>query len=136
MPTLRGHHLICLHFFSGEGYDQIFIDNLREVLNFVKSEGLVIGTGGDDVCRKCPYLNLQNDSCQYRENADAEIREMDRKALEMLQFDAGHAVAWEVIAGRIPDIFADWFRTCCSDCEWVTICERNDFFRKVRPANS
>jgi hypothetical protein len=134
MPTLRGHHLICLHFFSGEGYDQTFIDNLRNTLNAVKSEGLTIGRGGDDVCGKCPYLI--NNACQYSENADAEIREMDRKALALLDLAVEKSVTWDGIQNIIPDIFSDWFRSYCSDCEWITVCEKNDFFRKVRPVNS
>ena len=134
MPTLRGHHLICLHFFTGEGYDQTFIDNLGNVLNAVKSEGLKIGTGGDDVCRRCPYL--KNDSCQYAENADAEIREMDRKALELLDLSAGNSAAWDSIMSRIPDILADWYSSYCADCEWLPVCEKNDFFRKARQVNS
>ena len=128
MPTLRGHHLICLHFFNGEGYDQTFIDNLENTLNAVKSEGLKIGTGGDDVCGKCPYL--KNDSCHYSENAEAEIREMDARALELLHLSAGKNVAWDSIKNIIPDIFSDWFRSYCSECEWLTVCEKNDFFQK------
>jgi hypothetical protein len=134
MPTLRGHHLICLQFFSGEGYDQKFIDNLKSVIALLESNQLEIREGEDDVCRKCPYL--KNDSCQYSENADAEIREMDRKALELLDLSAGNRVAWDSIKNSVPNIFSDWFRSYCSDCEWLSVCGKNDFFRKVRPVNS
>ena len=134
MPELRGHHLICLHFFHGEGYDQTFIDNLENTLNAVKSEGLEIGTGRDDVCGKCPYL--KDDSCQYADNADAEIREMDARALQLLDLSAGNCAAWDSIHNLIPGIFSEWYESYCTDCEWLTVCEKNDFFRKVRPVNS
>jgi len=134
MPTLRGHHLVCLHFFNGEGYDQPFIDNLRETLDRVKEHGLEVGAGGDDICRKCPFL--EDDSCQYSENADAEIREMDMKALELLRLSAGSKAAWEAISRQIPGIFPAWYGSYCIDCAWLRICGKNDFFNTVRPVNS
>jgi hypothetical protein len=134
MPTLRGHHLICLHFFSGEGYDRIFIENLERTLHRVKSEGLEIRTGGDDVCRKCPYL--KDGICRHSENVDAEIQEMDRKALTLLGLSAGDSVVWQSITNRVPDIFVDWFRAYCFDCEWLPVCEKNTCFRTLRPVNS
>jgi hypothetical protein len=134
MPTLRGHHLICLHFFNGEGYDQRFVDNLRDVMNAVESQGLTIGSGGDDVCGKCRYL--KDGTCQHSEYAEAEIRKMDRKALTLLGLSAGDSVTWNSITNRVPDIFADWFREYCSDCEWLPVCEKNSYFRTLRYANS
>ena len=38
----RGHHLICLYFFSGEGYNNTYIDNLKIVMNRVKNNELEI----------------------------------------------------------------------------------------------
>ena len=32
MAKLRGHHLICLHFYEGEGYDEPFIKSLEKVI--------------------------------------------------------------------------------------------------------
>lgn len=134
MPTLRGHHLICLHFFGGEGYDPAFIDNLKETLHAAKTEGLTIKTSSDDICRKCPYL--KNGSCRYSENAEDQIRGMDRKALELLSIVPGISVTWEAVSSRIPGAFADWFRSYCIDCEWRPACEKNNYFRKMRPLNS
>ncbi|HDL01563.1 MAG TPA: DUF1284 domain-containing protein, partial [candidate division Zixibacteria bacterium] len=31
MVRLRAHHLICLHFYRGEGYSEGFIENLETV---------------------------------------------------------------------------------------------------------
>jgi hypothetical protein len=29
---LRGHHLICLQFFKGEGYSKIFVENAKQIV--------------------------------------------------------------------------------------------------------
>lgn len=39
MSSLRGHHLICLHFFKGEGYDAAFVENLARVIAQTKKKG-------------------------------------------------------------------------------------------------
>lgn len=59
MVKLRGHHLICLHFFKGEGYSKAFVENLREVVKRAENRTLEIVTGGDDVCAACPELQEQ-----------------------------------------------------------------------------
>lgn len=134
MPKLRGHHLICLHFFSGQGYDQTFIDNLQDTLKTLLVEELEIVAGGDNICGRCPYL--KGDSCHYRENADTEIREMDSRALELLDLAVGHCATWDRIRSRFPRIFPDWFRSYCIDCKWLSVCEQSDDFTRLRPDDS
>jgi len=55
---LRGHHLICLNFFRGEGYSDDFIRNIYEVL---KKEKVEILAGPDEICLKMPiFLKMEN----------------------------------------------------------------------------
>lgn len=70
MSLLRGHHLICLHFFHGEGYSEAFVRNLKEVLKRAEEE-VKVTDGADDVCRACPYL--KNNRCEYDEGEDEEV---------------------------------------------------------------
>ncbi len=61
---LRGHHLVCLHFFKGEGYNPEYIENLREILRRAEAgEEIEVSSGVDDVCRMCP--NLKGEICFY-----------------------------------------------------------------------
>ena len=54
---LRGHHLVCLHFFTGEGYTKEFIDNLNRILKKAEAgEEIEVINSADDVCIKCPYF--------------------------------------------------------------------------------
>jgi hypothetical protein len=118
---LRGHHLICLHFFSGEGYALEFIANLRKVLERAGSgEDITICTGADDICCKCSHL--KGERCLADENSDVEIREMDRRALKLLRLKADEKVQWELIKDKIPEIIEEWTKAYCNACDWRKAC--------------
>ncbi|HAK88028.1 MAG TPA: DUF1284 domain-containing protein [Nitrospiraceae bacterium] len=128
MLIFRGHHLICLHFFSGDGYDASFIENLRDVIKRAESEEIEIVSGDDDVCAKCLYL--KDHKCAYDENADEEIREMDETALRLLNLRAGQRVTWQAVKEYMPGIFREWYNRYCNDCDWKQACEKNEFYRE------
>jgi len=134
MPTLRGHHLICLQFFRGEGYNAEFIENLGGILKSASEHAVDITGGADDVCRRCPHL--QHTRCQYSEGADEGITEMDSKALALLDLTRGMTVKWEEVRQRIYWIFKIWHEAYCLECSWRQACEKNDFFRQLRTSTS
>lgn len=120
MLTFRGHHLICLHFFSGEGYDAAFVENLKDVLKRAEYEEIEIISTADNICAKCPYL--KNDKCAYDEKADEEIREMDKTALKLLNLSVGQKITWQDLKNLIPNIFPQWHDKYCNDCDWKLAC--------------
>lgn len=131
-PTikLRGHHLICLHFFRGEGYNPEFIANLNGILNRAEAgEEIEVYSGADDVCKMCPYL--KGEICLYDKDAEAEIGEMDRRAMRLLSFKNQRKVKWRDIKEKIPQIFREWAREYCKDCNWRTVCEKENKHRRM-----
>ncbi len=130
MPLLRGHHLICLNFFNGEGYDKAFIKNLRNLLDRAEEKEITISFGADDVCRSCPYL--EENRCLYSINSDEESMEMDRKAWALLALSHGDKVEWSALKEKIPKIFPEWFSLYCKECDWRNACEKNAFFQKLK----
>ncbi|MBI5664881.1 MAG: DUF1284 domain-containing protein [Nitrospirae bacterium] len=131
MPALRGHHLICLHFFDGEGYGQAFIGNLKDILQKLEYSPVEICSGADDVCIKCP--DLKDGVCQYDKNAEEDISAMDDKALELLGLSHGCKQDWDDIRNAVPEIFADWYMTYCKGCNWISVCGKNSLFQ-ILPA--
>jgi hypothetical protein len=124
---LRGHHVVCLHFFLGEGYKPEFIENLKEVLRRAEAgEEIEILVGADDVCRKCPYL--KDTICVYDENAEDEIRDMDRTAIKLLGLRNKGKAKWTDIKKKIPIIFKKWKERYCEGCDWRSVCEKNKDF--------
>jgi uncharacterized protein len=125
---LRGHHLICLHFFMGEGYAPEFVDNLRAILARAKAgEEVWVVDGPDDVCRMCPYLKGRK--CDYGKGADAGIREMDITALTLLGLKNRDKVNWSDIGKEIPAIFRVWSEKYCKDCDWREACEKDPHYK-------
>jgi hypothetical protein len=119
---LRGHHLICLHFFNGEGYDYEFIENLRKILERAWSgEKIKICSGADDICRKCPHL--KGEMCYFDRDADQEIRKMDRRAIKLLRLSAQGKVDWSEIRDKIPAVIKEWADTYCKACGWKKACK-------------
>ncbi len=129
-PKLRGHHLICLHFFCGEGYSPDFVQYLRSILERAGNEGIEVCSGPDDVCRRCPHFS--DDQCRYNEQAEGEIREMDRLALELLDLSKGMVAEWTMIRQAIPSIFLEWYAASCIDCDWRWACEGKELFQELK----
>ncbi len=118
---LRGHHLVCLHFFKGEGYNSEFLENLEDLLRKVETgEEIEICSGADDVCKECPYL--RGEMCLYDEGAEDEIREMDRNALRLLRLRVNGRVTWKSLREKIPKIIHKWSREYCEECDWRKVC--------------
>ncbi len=124
MLKLRGHHLICLYFFSGEGYDSVFTENLTDVLRRTVGEDIKVCGDVDDVCVRCPYCN--GSRCEYAEDADEGIKMMDDMALSLLGMEKGSIIRWERIKERLPEIFHEWHKHQCRGCEWHKVCEKSE----------
>jgi uncharacterized protein len=124
---LRGHHLICLHFFSGEGFQPEFIKNLRETIKKAEAgEAVCACPGPDDICNRCPYLKAE--LCLYNKEADEEIRTMDKAAQEFLNTKSGEEITWQELKEKIPGIFPSWSGQYCCGCDWKRVCDKNREF--------
>jgi hypothetical protein len=127
---LRGHHLICLHFFRGEGYSQVFVKRLRHLLRQASNGAVIeIRSGADDVCALCPYL--KDAECQYDSDAREMIGAMDKAAMRLLGVDPNDAVLWQELFKRVHKIFPDWSAKYCETCSWKPACEKNRDYRKL-----
>jgi len=119
----RGHHLICLHFYKGEGYTQEFIRNLKNLVDRAKKgEEIEIVVGADEVCRSCPYL--VGDRCGHKHGADEEVKKLDQMALDYLGLTIGNKVAWRKVKEKVDSASQEWFAVFCKGCYWESVCER------------
>lgn len=117
---LRGHHLICLNFFRGEGYSKKYIDNIYSVL---QKKEIEIVEGPDDVCAVCPYQ--KDNKCGNSEYTNENILTQDREALSLLEFKPGMVVNWKIIAAKLPHILDKWKPQFCIECNYREVCFEN-----------
>ena len=123
MTRLRGHHLICLNFFKGEGYSEEFVEAVKEA---VSSEKVVVVSGGDDVCETCP--SWENECKAYGEDY---IRRIDELALSLLEVNEGEEVSWKEIRERLKSAMKTWRREVCSECEWLRVCKETEIWKSI-----
>lgn len=121
MIRLRGHHLVCLRFFQGQGYSQEFVENLEDMMRRAReSEEIEVVSGADDVCRAC--LSLQGDKCVAKPGMDAKIREMDAEAVAHLGVEVGAKVYWRQITAKVMVPSKGWMAGFCEGCDWEKVC--------------
>lgn len=114
--ALRAHHLVCLHFFSGEGYSPEYAANLRNVLAAAESGGVVVFEEADAVCAPCP--SLKGATCEL----ETEVHRLDLLAAGLLDVRPGDEVGWEDVRERLPDILDAWYAGACDGCSWLGVC--------------
>jgi len=120
---LRGHHLVCLHFYHGKGYNREFIQNLNEIMERARSgEAVEIVEGPDQVCRLCRHLG--KDGCASEPGAEDEIKALDLKALILYGKTFGERVLWSSLAERLANTSPQWFNDFCAGCSWQQVCDR------------
>jgi len=127
MTSLRGHHLICLHFFKGNGYDAAFVENLKHIIDRANREGVMVQKGADDVCLACPHL--AGSKCNYRKDNDEKIERLDALALRLLNFGAGAKAEWETVKKMVPRIFSEWKSGACGKCDWLSTCRSTELWK-------
>lgn len=119
-PALRGHHLICLHFFAGEGYSAEFVDNLRSTLGHLRDAPFRLVEGPDDVCAACP--SLRDGACASESGGEEHIRSLDSLANELLGVTPGMLLDFAETRTRLPAILDRWRASACETCGFQTVC--------------
>lgn len=120
---LRAHHGLCLAFFEGKGYDDVFTAHMAMVLR--QTEGnpvLEILADADAVCSKCP--NLKNGLCC----TSSRVREYDRKTLLLCGLHESATTDWNTFSSLISERILKKGRRSeiCGDCEWNDICSERE----------
>lgn len=117
---LRAHHLMCMGFFKGMGYNEAFTRHMAETIKLLGSDPAVTVTAScDTLCSACP--NNKVGVCESLEK----VRCYDLAVLEACGLRDGDTLPYSelrrLVAERILD--AGLRKSVCGDCEWNMICE-------------
>lgn len=128
----RPHHLICLHFFWGEGYSAAYVENLLGSLDRLEKETGIIVEGLDDICAACP--SRDDEACSSGAH-DSEIARIDRLALELTGLAPGERFFFPHLRDEMPRIIDAWWREACElGCAWRSVC--SPLIRKMMAAST
>lgn len=126
MVRLRGHHLLCLLTFAGEGYTPSFTRNyVRIAARLSAGEAVEIVEGPDDIC--APLQDSPDTHC-----GNESVRDRDALALaavsDLLGVSLEPGVILALDGGRLPRLRAAFaegaIRAACADCQWSAFCTR------------
>jgi hypothetical protein len=120
---LRGHHLLCILTYAGEGYSRRFVEHYDGIIARLETEDVRIVSGPDDICR--PLLDEESPHCRL-----GRVLRRDERALEAVSFvlerpievgshltlDPAHLSKLRA-AFRSADV-----RAACAGCEWNDLC--------------
>ncbi len=119
MLILRGHHLICLVAFQGEGYSEAFARNFKKLqktyLNKPAEKVRVIA-GPDMACKKCPHLS-KNVCLSTIDGPNSRIIALDKKAFKLLKIKPGIYMIGK-LHQHLRRLSKPSLQSFCRNCSW------------------
>lgn len=113
---LRPHHINCLFFYEGKGYNQSFIDNMDAIVTRLKSfpdQLIVLEKNHDSLCHCCP--NRENGVCTSADSVEI----MDAYTLLHYKLKEHQLYRFQEIMDTIYKHYSfDTFSAICSECSW------------------
>lgn len=121
---LRGHTLLCLQGFRGEGYSPEFTDNLAAIhlsLAADPDQPVQVVEAPDAVCGACPHRAPAG--CTLNgQGSEAGMQTQDRHVLRLLGLHVGAVVRWRDVLDRIRHSVAGKdLPSICGQCRWLPL---------------
>jgi len=121
---IRGHTLLCLQGFRGEGYSHGFIENmaaLHRELNENPDRWVEVVEAPDAFCAACPHLAPAGCSLNSAHSEEG-MQAQDRHVLELLGLPPGTRVRWREVLVRIRASVKGSDRPAiCGSCRWLPL---------------
>ena len=114
---LRPHHFLCLPGYKGYNYNQDQVnswDTISKQLKDNPDTDILILSGKDDLCKKCPNDGTGKATCREKS-----VSELDKKVQDLIGIETGKTYKFSEIMRRImlamtPQVHED----LCSGCTW------------------
>ena len=132
---IRGHTLLCLQGFRGEGYSPDFIVNMAGIHRDLAGDPdrwVEVVEAPDAVCGACPHL--VSSGCSLNGNDSEEgMQAQDRHVLSILGLQAGSRVRWGEVLDRIrTSVKGDDLPDICGSCRWLPLGYCKEGIEKLR----
>jgi len=114
---LRPHHFLCLQGYRGYNYNQTqktSWDNISSYLKQYPDADIVILSGKDDLCQKCPNDGKGQTSCR-----EDNVSNLDEKVKNLIGIETGKTYKYSDILNRVKQtITSDIHENLCKTCAW------------------
>lgn len=124
MVTLRGHTLLCLQGFRGEGYSPSFVEQLQAIHQTLcdnPRQLVKVIVGPDDVCGACPHL-APSGCTLGGDRAEESMVQHDTVVLGKLGLHPDTDVPWSDVLDRIAlSIAGSHLPDLCGSCRWLPL---------------
>jgi hypothetical protein len=132
---IRGHTLLCLQGFRGEGYSTGFVENLaaiHEELARHPARLVEVRAEPDAVCGACPHQAASG--CTLNGPAsEGDMRAQDRDVLGRLGLHPGDQLPWAEILDRImASVAGSDLPAICGGCRWLPLGYCREGLEKLR----
>lgn len=122
---LRAHHGMCIAYFQGKGYSEVFTEHIKSTITQLKENPLLqLIASADVICEKCPNLLEKRRKCK----TSAFVLECDKKVLEFCGLTKNQIIPWndffKLVCERI--IFPGKRTLICGQCQWNDLCSSSD----------
>ena len=129
MINLRPHHLLCILFFEGKGYNKEFTLNMQNIINNLSHNTKIkLTLCTDEICKKCP--NNKNNICL--DNKKVSI--FDKKVLSLCEINnIEYEFDYKDLTNKVLDkiIFPGKRKDICGLCVWNEICENKYYIKNT-----
>lgn len=139
MIKLRMHHINCLLFYRGKGYDEEFVRKMNFIYRLLTADidsKIKLILSCDDLCRCCPN-RIENEKCITNEK----VLGLDERTKQEFNLQVDKIYTFRYIINNIYSKYSkENFENICNGCEWQQkgICnekiikEQKDKFLKLK----
>lgn len=132
---IRGHTLLCLQGFRGEGYSPAFVENLAVIHRELAEDPervVEVVEAPDAVCGACPHRAPSGCSL-HGDESEEDMRAQDRHVLALLGLKAGARARWGEVLDRIrAAVTGNDLPGICGRCRWLPLGYCRDGIEKLR----
>ena len=117
MLRLRPHHLLCIYFYQGKGYNEAFVDNMDKIIMCLQKDphtAIQLACGKDMLCAQCPHC--QNSQLCMQE---AKVKLLDSKVVSQFKLNLQQVYPYYELVEKVHQkLTPQIFYTICRSCEW------------------
>lgn len=134
--VLRPHHINCIFFYKGLGYNKEFVEGMNKILKIFKENPntkIKLIVKCDDLCANCPNKQLNN-ICITKDH----VTKLDCDTLKAYNLKVNQEYTFQQIIDTIYKNFnKNKFSKICSSCNWYKegICSENIIEEQLKKWN-